>query len=174
MDEVGRGRVAGPAESMTAAAAILYTVLVPGVLTILIPWLIVDRHAAFPAGVPWASRLGWLAVIGGGLVVIRCVRDFITVGRGTPAPSAPPQALVATGPYRWSRNPMYAGMLAMILGEALVSWSLPLLLHALGMWTAMQAFLLAYEEPSLRRRFGPAYDEYRRLVPRWIGLRARE
>jgi protein-S-isoprenylcysteine O-methyltransferase Ste14 len=98
------------------------------------------------------------------------VCDFVVVGGGTPAPVAPPTTLVAAGPYRWTRNPMYVGVTATLLGEALACWSLPLLIHALCTWTTMCLFVLLYEEPALARRFGESYRAYRRTVPRWLGL----
>ncbi len=154
---------------MRTLGAALFTVLVPGTLTIGVPLAILANRSDTVADAPWLRHAGWLAVVLGGLLVLRCVRDFVVIGHGTPAPVAPPTALVAAGPYRWTRNPMYVGVTAVLLGEALACWSLPLLLHALGTWTTMCLFVLLYEEPALTRRFGESYLAYRRAVPRWIG-----
>lgn len=159
---------------MIALGAALFTLLVPGTLTIGVPWLIVANRSDPLVDAPWFRHAGWLAVALGGLLVLRCVRDFVVIGRGTPAPVAPPTALVAAGPYRWTRNPMYVGVVGVLLGEALALWSLPLLIHALGTWTAMFLFVLLYEEPALARRFGDSYLAYRRAVPRWVGLPRRD
>lgn len=155
---------------MIALGAVLFTLVVPGTLTIAVPLLIVANRSALPIAAPWFHHLGWMPVALGGILVLRCVYDFVVVGRGTPAPVAPPTALVAAGPYRWTRNPMYVGVVGMLLGEALALWSVPLLIHALCTWTAMFLFVLLYEEPALTRRFGDSYLAYRRSVPRWIGL----
>lgn len=156
--------------AMIALGAALFTLVVPGTLTIAVPLLIIANRSDLPVAAPWFHHLGWMPVALGGILVLRCVRDFVVVGHGTPAPVAPPTALVAAGPYRWTRNPMYVGVVGVLLGEALAMWSVPLLIHALCTWTVMHLFVLLYEEPALTRRFGDSYLTYRRLVPRWIGL----
>jgi len=86
---------------------------------------------------------------------------------GTPAPTTPTERLVLTGLYRFVRNPMYLAVVFLICGQALLLGSRPLLLHAGATWLAFHAFVLFYEEPVLGRRFGGAYQEYRRHVRRW-------
>ena len=93
---------------------------------------------------------------------------FVTRGRGTPAPIAAPKRLVVTGFYRWVRNPMYVAIILVVVGEALVFRSAALLLYAAVLWITFHLFVLLYEEPHLRGRFGPPYEEYVRSVPRWV------
>jgi protein-S-isoprenylcysteine O-methyltransferase Ste14 len=76
--------------------------------------------------------------------------------------------VVATGPHRWVRNPIYIAALLVVLGQAWLFMSLPLLAYAGAMALCCHLFVIGYEEPALRRRFGSAYLEYRRAVPRWI------
>jgi len=76
--------------------------------------------------------------------------------------------VVAAGPYRWVRNPIYLAALLVVLGEAWLFLSLPLLAYAGVMAVSFHLFVTGYEEPVLGRRFGRAYAEYRRTVPRWI------
>jgi protein-S-isoprenylcysteine O-methyltransferase Ste14 len=72
------------------------------------------------------------------------------------------------GPYRWVRNPIYFAALLVLLGEAWLFRSPPLLVCAGPAAIVCHLFVLGYEEPTLRRRFGAAYTEYQRTVRRWI------
>jgi protein-S-isoprenylcysteine O-methyltransferase Ste14 len=76
--------------------------------------------------------------------------------------------VVAAGPYRWVRNPIYISALLVVLGQAWLFMSLPLLAYAGAMAVCCHLFVIGYEEPVLRRRFGSAYLEYQRAVPRWL------
>jgi len=90
------------------------------------------------------------------------------VGGGTPGPWDAPPRVVAAGPYRWVRNPIYLAALLIVGGQAWLFLSLPLLAYAGAMAVFFHLFVTSYEEPALRRRFGTTYAEYRRTVPRWI------
>ena len=147
---------------------LLFTVLVPATVTVYLPWWIVSRTS--PMG---PERWRWLAaapIALGAALYVWCAVDF-ALARGTPAPIDPPRELVARGPYRWSRNPMYLGVASVLLGEALWFGSRALLGLALVVVTGFHAFVTLYEEPSLRRRFGDAYESYCRAVPRWLPRR---
>jgi len=69
---------------------------------------------------------------------------------------------------RWVRNPIYLAALLVVLGEAWLFLSLPLVIYAASMAIGFHLFVIGYEERTLRRRFGDAYLEYRRRVPRWL------
>ena len=90
------------------------------------------------------------------------------VGRGTIAPWDPTSRLVVLGPYRHVRNPMISGVLAILLGEAAIFASVPLLLWFAGVFAVNALYLPLVEEPGLRKRFGADYDAYRASVPRWL------
>jgi protein-S-isoprenylcysteine O-methyltransferase Ste14 len=106
-------------------------------------------------------------------LVIYCSRLFSRIGKGTPVPIDPPRELVVSGLYRFTRNPIYVGQVAILLSYFLYSGELGLLLYA-GAWLLLvQGFIVWVEEPGLRRRFGAAYLEYTRTVPRWVGTPAR-
>ena len=122
------------------------------------------RQAA--TGVGRAVALALLLV--GGVVALWCVFSFALIGRGTPAPFDPPRRLVVRGPYRYVRNPMYLGAGAALAGVALYSGSRAVLAYAALFLFVAHVFVVAYEEPGLRRRFGPEYDAYRGRVRRWI------
>jgi protein-S-isoprenylcysteine O-methyltransferase Ste14 len=93
---------------------------------------------------------------------------FATVGRGTPAPWDAPRRVVAVGPYRWVRNPIYVAALLVVVGEAWLFLSMALLVYAGAVAMFLHLLVIGYEEPTLGRRFGETYAEYRRTVPRWI------
>lgn len=131
------------------------------------PWL------GFHVDTTGAGHWRWLAAlpaIVGFAIALRCIWDFGWTGRGTPAPMVPPQRLVVVGFYRYVRNPMYIGFfvgwagLWIVFGRANLVAILVAALAVLS--TAL--FVLLYEEPTLRRKFGPDYDEYCRNVRRWI------
>ena len=106
----------------------------------------------------------------GGLIMLRCVWDFAWTGRGTPAPFDPPRRLVVTGLYRYVRNPMYVGVGIFLIGEALVLPAVrtQMLLMVVTLWFVVTAFVMLYEEPTLRGKFGEDYADYRRHVGRWL------
>ena len=115
----------------------------------------------------------WLAAIPsvlGFAVAMRCVWDFGWTGRGTPAPMAPPQRLVVVGFYRYVRNPMYVGFAAgwiglwIVFGHASVAAILSVAAVALG----VHLFVVFYEEPTLRTKFGADYQTYCQNVNRWL------
>src|SRR5262249_57474548 len=88
-------------------------------------------------------------------------------GHGTPAPIAPPENLVVSGLYRHVRNPMYVAVVFALVGQALLFGSVVLLEYAGVVWLLFHVFVLGYEEPALRRRFGSSYAAYRANVRRW-------
>jgi protein-S-isoprenylcysteine O-methyltransferase Ste14 len=96
------------------------------------------------------------------------VWDFVFIGRGTPAVWDPPQHFIRSGPYRTVRNPMYVGMFTLIAAEALLWRSSALAVYLAVLALSFHVFVLVQEEPALRRKFGAAYHDYCRRVPRWI------
>jgi protein-S-isoprenylcysteine O-methyltransferase Ste14 len=148
---------------------LLFTVLVPGTVAGLVPHGILSSAGQWrwPGWGP-LPVLGALVFTAGLSIYARCVIDFARA-RGTPAPIDPPKQLVVRGLYRYSRNPMYVGVLSVILGQALFFASARLALYAAAVFCAFHAFVLFYEEPALRRRFGPSHDRLCARVPRWLG-----
>ena len=118
------------------------------------------------------ARWRWLAAfpsVLGFAVALRCVWDFGWTGRGTPAPVAPPQRLVVVGFYRYVRNPMYLGFATGWIGLWVVfGHANPVAIIAVaGVAVAVHLFVVFYEEPTLRKKFGADYVEYYRIVDRW-------
>lgn len=144
----------------------LFLVLAPGSLAGLIPWLIVGWPAPL-SPFPLAVAGGAVVALGLSLLLDSFTR-FAVQGLGTPAPIAPPQHLVVTGAYRYVRNPMYVAVISLILGQAALFASLPLAVYGAVVWAGFHAFVLGYEEPTLRRRFPDDYRAFFAAVPRWL------
>ncbi|HSB60697.1 MAG TPA: isoprenylcysteine carboxylmethyltransferase family protein [Vicinamibacteria bacterium] len=133
-----------------------------------IPWMLTRWRLQPP--LLGASPFRWLGgalVAAGAITVVECFARFALKGLGTPAPIAPTERLVVSGLYRHVRNPMYLGVVAATVGQALLLGSLVLLQYAAVVWLSFFAFVVLYEEPDLRRRFGTSYEDYRAHVRRW-------
>lgn len=125
--------------------------------------------AAFSVSVPpWLRPAGAVIAIAGALVAGSCIVMFLTRGRGTPAPFDPPREFVATGPYRYVRNPMYIGAALVILGAGLFLSSPSIVLLSAGFLFFMHLIVVLHEEPGLAERFGASYGRYRATVHRWL------
>ncbi len=150
---------------MAAAGTSIFFVLAPGVAAGLVPWWLTGWRVR-PTPLP-LRVVGLVLIVAGVPVLVSAFVRFVREGLGTPAPVAPPEHLVVGGLYRYVRNPMYLAVLSIIVGQALLLGQPSLLVYAALAGAAMVAFVLAYEQPSLHRRFGAEYDAYRRAVPGW-------
>lgn len=157
---------------MLALRSLLFTILVPGTVVVLIPYLILSGREV-DVGPPWTpvQVMGLVLILGGSAILFRCIWEFMVRGRGTLAPVDPPRELVVQGLYRYVRNPMYLGVLILLLGEAAFFHSHALLQYTIAWFAVVNLVVVLYEEPSLRRRFGDAYERYSRSVHRWLPTR---
>ncbi len=158
---------------MRRARAILgsavFLVLAPGTIAVLVPWWISEWRFEEPLlGLRFLRVVGVLLIAAGAPVLLDSFARFAIQGLGTPAPILPTRHLVVTGFFRYVRNPMYVAILALILGQALLFCSVPLLLYGAVVWLAFYVFVRVYEEPTLRKSFGREYEDYCANVPRWI------
>lgn len=76
--------------------------------------------------------------------------------------------ITSTGPYRFSRNPMYLGMFLMLLGLALIMGTIPFSISAVAFFVIMNAVFCPYEENKLAQAFGNEYAHYQNEVRRWL------
>ena len=148
---------------MLFARALLSFLLLPGVVAFLAPALLVPRITTRTVHV-----VGGVPFILGVIVLLWCVRDFYVAGRGTLAPWDPPRHLVRVGLYRYSRNPMYVGVLLILVG-----WTAGFRTQGLAIYTIVVAILfhlrvLLHEEPWLARAFPGEWPGYKSRVPRWV------
>jgi protein-S-isoprenylcysteine O-methyltransferase Ste14 len=149
--------------------SLAFLIAAPGVVAGLVPWLLTGWQFT-PLPEWWAAmRVLGVAMTATGLVVlIRAFARFAIEGRGTPAPFAPTEKLIVSGEYRYVRNPMYVAVLVLILGQALLFGSASLAVYAFLVWLAVATFVRSYEEPTLTRRYGQQYLDYKAAVPAWV------
>ena len=144
---------------------LIFSLLVPGMVTILIPY----HFFSFIEEPPWGFQyIGFFLMALGTVLYLWCALLFVFIGRGTPDPLDPPEIFVAQGPYKKVRNPIYLGVLFILLGEVISfgSWQLRCYMFLVALM--FHCFIIFYEEPSLKKKFGSVYEEYCRTVPRWI------
>ena len=124
---------------------------------------------SFGVSLPAATEIpGAILLVIGATLGLACAGVFISRGRGTPAIFDAPRAFVAIGPYKYVRNPMYIGGLILLIGFGLFERSISILFLTLPLFLLVHLFVLFYEEPTLTRKFGSSYQEYRKAVRRWI------
>lgn len=135
-------------------------------------WLaaVVRRYdAGLSISLPSPLRaLGIVLACLGAVIAASCVAVFASRGEGTPAPFDAPRKFVATGPYRYVRNPMYVGAILLLIGSGLTVLSPSIVLLGFAFWGLMHIVVLVYEEPVLTAKFGDAYVRYRTEVNRWL------
>ena len=147
----------------------IFLVLAPGTLAVYLPWAVCRWQFASPLPGFLAFRIIGTVMMAAGLpVLLDSFARFAIQGLGTPAPVAPPQCLVATGLYRYTRNPMYVAVSLLIFGQGLLFGSVRVLEYGVVVWLGFFAFVLLYEEPALKRKFGEEYEHFCARVPRWI------
>lgn len=152
----------------TAAAAlgtVAFAATIPGTVIGVLPRWLARAHEAPPA--PAAQRRLGTALCAAGLPLVADAFVRFVRARGTPAPIAETEELVVSGPYRWTRNPQYVGVVATVTGQGLRWNSWPVLAYAAYLAVSFHVWVRGYEEPRLRDRFGPAYQRYAATVPRW-------
>jgi protein-S-isoprenylcysteine O-methyltransferase Ste14 len=146
-----------------------FLLLAPGTVAGVVPWWISRWifHGPFLSSAT-LRILGILLIIAGIAVLLECFGRFALQGIGTPAPVFPTEHLVVRGSYRYVRNPMYVAVLAVVLGQALLFANIWLAEYALLCWVVAHLFVVAYEEPVLRKSFATEYEAFCAHVPRWL------
>ena len=154
---------------MVVIKTLVFSLLLPGVFLVLVPYFLLSVSGdGFSADIGSFRYIGVLPVLFGILIYIQCAWSFVSLGKGTPAPVDPPKELVVQGLYKHVRNPMYLGVLFLLMGEVIYFGSFLLILYTALVFLCFHIFVVAYEEPHLRARFGDSYKRYRESVPRWI------
>ena len=158
---------------------LLSVLLLPFVVVVVVPRWLMSRldspllHGG--AAMTTSMQIAGAILFAAGFALFAwCVSLFARVGKGTLAPWDPTQRLVAQGPYRYVRNPMISGVVAMLAGETLFHNSLRVAEWFVTFLIINQTYFILLEEPGLERRFGEEYKRYKAKVPRWIPRRPRE
>lgn len=136
---------------------------------------IADKSLGLPKAIfrPWSTIAGICLIVSGLFLMVLSILYFLRA-RGTPVPLSPPPKLVATGPYRFVRNPMLTGIFMQLFGLGAFLGSLSLVFVFTPLFIIINVWeLKKVEEPELVKRLGPAYEEYRKRVPMFFPFRRR-
>ena len=144
--------------------ALFAFLVLPGTVAFLLPWLFLESQARSRTLDAWSAIPFGIGL----LILLACVREFYVSGKGTLAPWSPPKHLVTSGLYRFSRNPMYIGVLLILAG-----WTLAFHSRSLAIYTAIVAVgfhvrVVFFEEPYLAAAHGEEFAQYKRRVRRWF------
>jgi len=151
-------------------SSLFFTILQPGLVAGLIPFWILGSQVrkVLKDSFEIQQYFGLILFIVGFIILIDCIVRFALEGRGTLSPADPTKKLVVKGLYRYSRNPMYVGVVSMLIGEAIFFEGGRFWYYVAAITIAFNLFILLVEEPRLKRDFGAEYDLYCEKVRRWI------
>lgn len=144
--------------------ALLAFLVLPGVAAFVVPAILAFLD-------PWKQSVflpGALVMLIGFVLLLWCVRDFFVLGKGTLAPWDPPKKLVVAGLYRYTRNPMYVGVLTLVLGWSVLFTSPILAAYVAALAIGFHIRVVRNEEPWLASRFGSEWSQYNAEVGRWF------
>jgi protein-S-isoprenylcysteine O-methyltransferase Ste14 len=159
--------------------AAAFTLLIPGVVAGWVPYLIASSFSEPVTLGPWKFA-GVPVLLSGVVLYFMCLLSFVVRGGGTPAIwfTAPVRFLIGQEPsrfveslaYRWSRNPMYLGVLLSVAGQGFLLEDLSYFFYCIGLWAIFHLVVVLLEEQHLKKKFGESYEQYCATTPRWIGL----
>jgi len=149
---------------------LFFTILQPGMVAGLIPYWILGKKVEDTLAQTFNlyQYLAALLLVIGFAIMITCIIGFAIYGSGTLSPADPTKKLVIKGLYRYSRNPMYVGVMLMLIAESIFFQSVTLWRYTLFIFVAFYVFILIHEEPRLKRDFGDEYNQYIKKVRRWF------
>ena len=142
--------------------------ILPFSVTVIVPYFIYDAHDGRIPETIFLKILGIIVGSAGVFLFFYTVFLFKNIGKGTLAPWSEKQKLVVVGPYRYCRNPMISGVLFILISEALILHSLPILIWAGCFFVINTIYFLISEEPALEKKFGDDYKLYKKHVSRWL------
>ncbi len=151
---------------------ICWTVIKVAIAVVLVCWCaLLLRHfdLYFPFAIPASTaEPGLVLLVCGAAIVLACGGVLSTRGILQSGDPLFPKEFVASGPYKYVRNPMSLGMAALILGLGLYKRSVCILLFAAGLVLVLHLVAVYVEEPGLQKRFGARYHAYKQSVNRWL------
>lgn len=149
---------------------LFFTILQPGLVAGLFPYMILGSPdtAVFKKNLnPYQYTAIFIFAVGL-IILFYCISMFAIKGKGTLSPADPTKKLVISGLYKYSRNPMYIGVMLILIGEALFFNSTSLWIYTAFVFIAFNLFIVLHEEPRLKRDFGTEYQQYLKAVRRWF------
>ncbi|HLF32697.1 MAG TPA: isoprenylcysteine carboxylmethyltransferase family protein [Cyclobacteriaceae bacterium] len=147
---------------------LFFTILLPGFTAGVVPYWVLGGKIKIFTPLTALQISGLFLLVPGLAILFHCIYRFAVEGRGTLAPFDPTRKLVVGGLYKYSRNPMYIGVIAILAGESMLYMSGNLGIYTLIIFAAFNIFIMIVEEPRLRRDFGKEYEGYCRRVRRWL------
>jgi protein-S-isoprenylcysteine O-methyltransferase Ste14 len=149
---------------------LLFTILQPGLVAGLFPYLLLKLEGKTFLVNTWTiwQFAGIIVMFSGFFILIICILRFATEGKGTLSPIDPTKKLVIKGLYKYSRNPMYVGVVLLLIGEAVFWQSFVLAGYAVVVFVVFNLFIRFHEEPRLKKDFGTEYEQYLQKVRRWL------
>jgi protein-S-isoprenylcysteine O-methyltransferase Ste14 len=152
-------------------AAIVFTLLVPAPMAVGIPYLITRWQMQPPLSGFEAGR--WLGVVMIAVGAASLLSAIAWFAREGVKPYPPIERVITTGPYAYTRNPMYGGVVLVMVGQGLLFGSLGTVIYGIGWLIAFYVFEWTIDDPFIVKRMGKTYEEYCRDVPGWIPRRPR-
>jgi protein-S-isoprenylcysteine O-methyltransferase Ste14 len=139
-------------------------------VVVVVPYGLLERGHLWDDGSPivWLPRLAGIVLLALDSSCSAGASCCSRVGQRTLAPWDPTRRMVASGPYRFVRNPMISGVALMLIGEALFWGSSATAIWAAAFIAINHLYFVVLEEPGLESRFGDDYRVYRENVPRWF------
>jgi protein-S-isoprenylcysteine O-methyltransferase Ste14 len=123
---------------------------------------------AGPIPGPPIVPLAIILIVAGVALAVSAALLFRREGTEINPTSASNRALVTSGPYGFTRNPMYLSLVIITLGIAVWVGALPMFLAPIATFATANWVHVPYEEAKMRRQFGPGFDAYTSRVRRWI------
>jgi len=144
-------------------------VLFPGTVVIYIPYRIISPTSiSDPTAWSLIQYTAVLLLSFGISILLKCIWDFAHIGKGTLAPFDETKKLIIVGLYRYVRNPMYVGVMLILLSESWFFWSSQLLGYTGLCFVVANFIVIGYEENRLRYKYDKEYRRYCDNVRRWI------
>jgi protein-S-isoprenylcysteine O-methyltransferase Ste14 len=156
---------------------IIFTILIPGTVAGFAPhWLTMNRIPDVNLG--YFRWVGIVLMIIGIIIYLLTAISFLLRGKGTPAIwftraigfiiGEEPVKMVSSGLYKYSRNPMYIGVMTVVAGEGLFFQYSILLYYVLILFMMFHLVVVFIEEPHLENKFGKEYKEFKKRTRRWL------
>ncbi len=144
-------------------------VLFPGTVVVYIPYRLLAPFSIAEL-ISWSvtQYVAVLVLAIGVSILLRSIWSFAHVGKGTLAPFDETQKLIVVGLYRYVRNPMYDGVILILLAESWFFWSSVLLSYTGFCFIVANILVIGYEENRLRHKYADEFRQYCRRVGRWI------
>ena len=156
-------------ELWLATRNVAMIILFPGTVVGYIPYRLLT-----PITAPELTSLSlnqWTAMLVlaiGAAILLKSIWSFANVGKGTLSPFDETHKLIVVGLYRYVRNPMYVGVILILLAESWFFWSTPLIKYSGLCFVIANVLVIGYEENRLRYKYGGEFRRYCEHVGRWI------